>query len=242
MATINQEQKHKEWDTLPKCPTVGAPPPALARKLKVIRKEQVNQEAALKVERLQNKISAATDQAKKMLNLQNQSLSYEVKACLRDLQSALNEAEKYMSELYSMKRQVNAGMNMAACYILMEERAQEEVKRLTGIIDTLREVAKAQHIKIHMLEEQAKGPFAPRVAYKRHLAYVAGKYMVKPALIEGRSREMHVCHARHELYYLMREEGYSFTQIGRICGGKDHTTILHGVKQHKKRMKEAGLE
>jgi hypothetical protein len=48
---------------------------------------------------------------------------------------------------------------------------------------------------------------------------------------------------RHELFWTLREQTtLSLPQIGRAMGGRDHTTVLHGIRRHERRMKEAGNE
>lgn len=41
----------------------------------------------------------------------------------------------------------------------------------------------------------------------------------------------------HRLCALLHERGYSTTQIGRALGGRDHSTIMHAIRMHRKRMK-----
>lgn len=36
---------------------------------------------------------------------------------------------------------------------------------------------------------------------------------------------------RFALYKILRARGMSLPQIGRWCGGRDHTTIIHGIKR-----------
>jgi len=55
-----------------------------------------------------------------------------------------------------------------------------------------------------------------------------------------RSRDLVV--ARHEAFYRMsKETAMSLPAIGRRMGGKDHTTVLWGIRRHKERMEAAGL-
>ena len=45
--------------------------------------------------------------------------------------------------------------------------------------------------------------------------------------------------ARHEAMWRCRHEtGQSFPQIGRALGGRDHSTIWHGVRAHEQRRAE----
>lgn len=52
-----------------------------------------------------------------------------------------------------------------------------------------------------------------------------------PATVVGPSRSRTVAAARSLAMYLARRlTGRSFQAIGRACGGRDHTTVLHGVR------------
>lgn len=60
-----------------------------------------------------------------------------------------------------------------------------------------------------------------------------------PDELIGQSRKRRVCQPRQELMFRMYETGrYSLPLIGQFLGGRDHTTILHGVRAHRKRMAE----
>lgn len=50
-------------------------------------------------------------------------------------------------------------------------------------------------------------------------------------VIIGPSRKKKLAQIRHAIYFVCREQGYSFPRIGAAVGGRDHTTIIHGVKQ-----------
>jgi hypothetical protein len=41
--------------------------------------------------------------------------------------------------------------------------------------------------------------------------------------------------ARAEIYALLRERGWSYPQIGRLVGGRDHTTIINSVQRYHAR-------
>jgi chromosomal replication initiator protein len=70
-------------------------------------------------------------------------------------------------------------------------------------------------------------------------ADVAGKYGISIDALRSRDQTHDIAHPRQEAMYLMHKTGrYSMPQIGRYFGGKDHTTVLHGIRAHAKR---AGL-
>jgi chromosomal replication initiator protein len=48
--------------------------------------------------------------------------------------------------------------------------------------------------------------------------------------IQGRSRTRDIVAPRQVAMYLMREEtGTSLVEIGQQLGGRDHTTVMHGI-------------
>ncbi len=54
----------------------------------------------------------------------------------------------------------------------------------------------------------------------------------------SKSRSRPLTHARHIAMYLMRENtGLSLVKIGEIFGGRDHTTVLHGIKKVEDEMR-----
>ena len=73
--------------------------------------------------------------------------------------------------------------------------------------------------------------------WRRISLEVAAKYkLTLPELLSNRRAKELVC-ARHEAMYRMKmETSLSFAEIGRRIGGRDHTTILHGVRKHIERM------
>jgi chromosomal replication initiator protein len=61
---------------------------------------------------------------------------------------------------------------------------------------------------------------------------VATNYGVSHQDLTGRSRRRDISVPRQVAMYLMREEtGTSLVDIGRALGGRDHTTILHGIEK-----------
>lgn len=49
-------------------------------------------------------------------------------------------------------------------------------------------------------------------------------------LILGRSRNPEIVDARHMYWHLLKDAGYSYSMIGRLCG-VDHTAVMHGVSR-----------
>ena len=53
---------------------------------------------------------------------------------------------------------------------------------------------------------------------------------VSREMIVGNCRVQKLARIRHAVYMVCREQGYSYPQIGAHVGGRDHSTIVHGVK------------
>lgn len=67
---------------------------------------------------------------------------------------------------------------------------------------------------------------------------VAQRHKVTSYDIAGRDRMQRIAHIRHEAMYeiFCRCPHLSLPEIGRRLGGRDHTTILHGVRAHCERI------
>ncbi|MHB2169929.1 helix-turn-helix domain-containing protein [Alsobacter sp. R-9] len=65
------------------------------------------------------------------------------------------------------------------------------------------------------------------------LEEVAEKHGLRVRDMQSASRLRHLVNARQEASYRLRHEcGLSLPAIGRLLGGRDHTTILWAVKRH----------
>lgn len=61
---------------------------------------------------------------------------------------------------------------------------------------------------------------------------VASYYNLKLSQLKGNKRDRLYSHPRQILYYILRAElKIPLAEIGNILGGRDHTTIIHGVRK-----------
>lgn len=66
---------------------------------------------------------------------------------------------------------------------------------------------------------------------------VAEKHGLRLKDLIGDERSRTYSRPRQEAYYAIYQTGaYSLPQIGRFFGGRDHTTVLFGIRAHEKRM------
>lgn len=64
------------------------------------------------------------------------------------------------------------------------------------------------------------------------LSVVGSVFGAEPEAILSRNRSKTVALARQVVMYILRtEENYSYPQIGEFLGGRDHSTIIHGIEK-----------
>lgn len=64
------------------------------------------------------------------------------------------------------------------------------------------------------------------------LRVVAAEFKVKERLLLGRRRDVGTARPRMVAMYLMRKlSGASYPQIGMALGGRDHSTVISGVRR-----------
>jgi chromosomal replication initiator protein len=73
---------------------------------------------------------------------------------------------------------------------------------------------------------------ARRPTTREIVAVVARHFGVPQKLLKSNSRKQHIVRARATAVYLARElSDESYQQIGRLLGGRDHTTIMHNFRK-----------
>jgi chromosomal replication initiator protein len=66
------------------------------------------------------------------------------------------------------------------------------------------------------------------------ITVVCNYFNVKTTQLKGARREASLVKPRHICMYLLREEfGLTLVEIGNLLGGRDHTTVMHGVEKIK---------
>lgn len=70
------------------------------------------------------------------------------------------------------------------------------------------------------------------------LLELSSRYGVPVAALTGQRRTDEICVIRHAAFAEVkaRRPNWSLTQIGRAFGGRDHTTVLYGLRRHHARM------
>jgi chromosomal replication initiator protein len=61
---------------------------------------------------------------------------------------------------------------------------------------------------------------------------VSDYYGLSPDDITGKKRDLKTSHARHVAMYLLRQQNHTnLSQIGKILGNRDHSTVVHGCEK-----------
>lgn len=80
--------------------------------------------------------------------------------------------------------------------------------------------------------------FAAPSRFVNLIVQVATNHKIAPEAIVDKTRKAPVVRARQELFYRAHyEQAMSHSQIGRYMKC-DHTTVMHGVKQHEKLLQQ----
>ena len=72
---------------------------------------------------------------------------------------------------------------------------------------------------------------------RRVLEAVSGATGIPLERLCGRERCVTVVRPRQAAYRMIREGGFSSTEIGRVVGDRDHSTVLHGIKRAEQLLK-----
>lgn len=88
------------------------------------------------------------------------------------------------------------------------------------------------------------GEIIPQVVFPAHrsrwrliVKEVAAKHGVTVEDLVGRSRVPAIVAARHEAMFRVRKETtHSLPHIGRLFGGRDHSTVLNAMRRHAERI------
>lgn len=135
------------------------------------------------------------------------------------------------SELAAMKRKYESAVALA-------ESRETEIKRASYTIARL-EQRLAEISKLAQCEPYSRAPkFTDRVLPAAILEKVSDYFGMKSDAIVGHGRARDISRARHvAIYFLRKMTGDTTVQIGRYLGGRDHSTILHGLKNIEEGMK-----
>jgi len=126
--------------------------------------------------------------------------------------------------------------------LLIADRVRGNVRDLEGCLVRLLAVASLTNRDIspelaHEVLAQYVKPEAQSHTPDRILAAVSEKFGVRPETLAGPRRTQTITVPRQVAMYLMRHlTDLSLVEIGRVFGGRDHSTVIHACKQVAERL------
>jgi len=115
--------------------------------------------------------------------------------------------------------------------VLLRMVTEAETKGVNITSDLVQSVLKTT-------QQEDRGVFHPDEVINNICAY----YKIKPTQIKSAKRDAFLVRARQVAMYVLKKDlGLTFVEIGNILGGRDHTTIIHGVEKVEKMIEEGGF-
>jgi chromosomal replication initiator protein len=131
------------------------------------------------------------------------------------------------------------GVNMPPDVIeYIAHRDQTNIRELEGALNKILMIAQLYNRRLNLalaMEALTDGAAAQRrttTSATEVLDAVCKHFQVQEKDLMGRKRTRDIVFPRQIAMYLMREEtDISLEEIGRAIGGRDHTTVMHGIKK-----------
>jgi chromosomal replication initiator protein len=131
------------------------------------------------------------------------------------------------------------GVNMPADVIeYISHRDQTNIRELEGALNKILMMAQLYNRRLNLalaMEALTDGNASQRrttTSASEVIDAVSKHYQVEEKDLMGRKRTRDVVLPRQIAMYLLREEtDISLEEIGRAIGGRDHTTVMHGIKK-----------
>ena len=190
-----------------------------------------------------NQVVVSSDRPPRALPLMEERLRSRFEwGLIADIQPP--DLETRMAILASKADEMHVGLEDAVLE-LIAKRVQRNVRELEGSLNRM--VAYAQLMNVDLTldtterilndvtPEQARSSIDPQ----RILSEVATYYGVQVEDLLARSRKRTVSVPRQvAMYLLIHEIGLPPTQVGRLLGGRDHSTVIHGAGKINGEMNE----
>ena len=122
--------------------------------------------------------------------------------------------------------------------LFLAQRCHNNIRELEGSLNRIVAFARLLRAAITLdLATEALAPVSPS-GEKPHpcaeavLEAVAQYFDLTTEALSGKSRAKEIAEARHIAMYLLREDAHQrVTEIARLLGGRDHSTIIYGLRK-----------
>ena len=187
-------------------------------------------------------IVVSADQAPKdIAGLEERLISRFNQGLVADTQQP--DLETRIAILKSRWEQESHGLKLADDVVLLiADRVRGNVRDLEGCLVRLIAVASLTHRDVtpalanEVLAQYVK-PDADTNSPDRILSAVSERFGVRPESLVGKRRTQAIALPRQVAMYLMRHlTELSLVEIGRVFGGRDHSTVIHACRQVAERI------
>lgn len=136
--------------------------------------------------------------------------------------------------LLTKAKKFNFDLDIETAKIIAEKT--NDTRELEGLLLRVMTEASAQDSSINpelatralKNNQTIKSAFYPEEVLKNICEF----YNIKPTQLKGAKRDAKLVRARQVCMYVFKTEGnLTYSEIGNLLGGRDHTTIMHGVEK-----------
>lgn len=146
-----------------------------------------------------------------------------------DIQAPEYETRLAILEMWTQERELNLSKDTL---ITIAERAPSSVRELEGVFNQVMAQSRSGQVSMPQVEQTLERftevrTYAPLDAILEATAQV---FKINVSDLQGASRKSRVNQARQAAMYIAREmTELPLSQIGEILGGRNHSTVLHGI-------------
>ncbi len=115
-----------------------------------------------------------------------------------------------------------------------------EAAELARLVDTYApDMHQVLRLAERLIEGERVGVRDKAASFDRILEVVAARYGLRPGDIASKRRQRQIAHARQMALLLGRRlTGHSLVALGGMVGGRDHSTVLYGIRQAEERLRD----
>ena len=83
--------------------------------------------------------------------------------------------------------------------------------------------------------QRVAGAFPELMPIRSICTHVAAEYSLPPHLLTAHWRRADIVEARHVAMWIARGSGWTLQAIGKVMGGRDHTSVIHALDRVRAR-------
>lgn len=182
-----------------------------------------------------NQVVISSDRTPRLISLEDRLRSRFEWGLIADIQPPAFETRLAILQV----KAADQGVQLSADVLqFLAQRTPSNIRELEGSLN--RTVAFARLLRAEITVDLAKEALAT-VSSPRERAHpspdavlnaVAKYFDLPPDALAGKSRTREIVEARHIAMYLLREDAQQrITEIGCLLGGRDHSTVIHGLRK-----------